>query len=59
MYSTHNEGRLAVAERFIKTLKGNIYKKITANEGKSYLGYLSKLLLNIILLIIVLLVKTY
>ena len=27
MYSTHNEGKSVVAERFINTLKGKIYKK--------------------------------
>ena len=27
MYSTHNEGKLVIAERFIKTLKSKIYKK--------------------------------
>ena len=43
MYSTHNEGKSVIAERFIKTLKAKIYKKITANNGKSYLPYLSKL----------------
>ena len=26
MQSTHNEGKLVVAERFIRTLKGKIYK---------------------------------
>ena len=26
-YSTYNEGKLVIAERFIKTLKGKIYKK--------------------------------
>ena len=26
-YSTHNEGKLVIAERFIKTLKSKIYKK--------------------------------
>ena len=31
MYSTHNEGKLVIAERFIKTLKAKIYKKMTAN----------------------------
>ena len=25
MYSTHNEGKLAIAERFIKILKAKIY----------------------------------
>ena len=27
-YSTHNKGRSVVAERFIKTLKGKIYKNL-------------------------------
>ena len=27
MYSTHNEGKSAIAERFIRTLKSKIYKK--------------------------------
>ena len=31
MYSTHNEGKSVIAERFIKT-KAKIYKKITAND---------------------------
>ena len=44
MYSTHTEGTLVVAERFMKTLKGKISKKITANQSKSYLTYLHKLL---------------
>ena len=30
MYSTHNEGKSAVAERFIKTLKSKIYKYMTS-----------------------------
>ena len=29
MYSTHNEGKRVVAERFIKTLKNKIYKYMT------------------------------
>ena len=29
MYSTHNEGKSAVAEKFIKTLKNKIYKYMT------------------------------
>ena len=29
MYSTHNEGKFVVAERFIKTLKNKIYKHMT------------------------------
>ena len=43
MYSTHNEGKLVVVERFIKTLKGKIYKKMTANDNKCYVGYLNKI----------------
>ena len=27
MYSTHNEGKLVITERSIKTLKAKIYKK--------------------------------
>ena len=30
MYSIHNEGKSVVSERFIRTLKGKIYKKMTA-----------------------------
>ena len=43
MYSTHNEGKLVIAERFIKTVKVKIYKKMKANDSKSYLPYLNKL----------------
>ena len=43
MYSTHNEGKSAITERFIKALKTEIYKKMTANDSKSYLSYLNKL----------------
>ena len=30
MYSTHNEGKSVVTERFIRTLKNKIYKYLTA-----------------------------
>ena len=30
MYETHNEGKSAVAERFIRTLKNKIYKHMAA-----------------------------
>ena len=30
MYSTHNEGKSVVAERFIKTLKNKVYKIMTS-----------------------------
>ena len=39
---THNEDKSLVAERFIKALKGNIYKEMKANGGKSYHGYLNQ-----------------
>ena len=42
MYPTHNEGKLVITERSIKTLKAKIYKKMTANDRKSYLPYLNK-----------------
>ena len=43
MQSAHNEGMSVVAARFIRTLKAKIYKKMTANDNKSYLGYLNGL----------------
>ena len=43
MYSTHSEGKSVIAERVIKTLKAKIYKKMTANDSKSYLRYLNTL----------------
>ena len=41
MYSTHNEGKSASHERFIKTLKSKIYKKIMVNDTKPYLSYMN------------------
>ena len=43
MYSTLNEGKSVIAERFIKILKAKIYKKMTVNDSKSYLPYLNQL----------------
>ena len=43
IYSTHNKGKSVIAEKFIKTIKAKIYKKMTANARKSYLPYLNKL----------------
>ena len=40
---THNEGKSVVSEKFVRTLKGKIYKKMTANFSKSYLRYFIKL----------------
>ena len=34
MYSTHNEGKSTVTERFIRTLKINIYKYMTYRYQK-------------------------
>ena len=36
IYSTYNEGKSVVAERFIGTLKGKIYKKMTADDSISF-----------------------
>ena len=36
MYSTHNEGKSVVAERFMKTLKNKIYKHMTAISKNVY-----------------------
>ena len=30
MYSTHNEGKSVIAERFIRTLKNKIYEYMTS-----------------------------
>ena len=32
IYSTHNEGKSVVAERFIRPLKSNIYKYMTSTS---------------------------
>ena len=36
-YSMHNEGKSAVAERFIRTLKNKIYKYMTAISKNTYI----------------------
>ena len=40
MYSTHNEGKSAVAERFIRTLKNKIHKYITSISKNVYIDKL-------------------
>ena len=40
MYSTHNEGKSVVAERFIKTLKNKFYKYMTSISKKVYIDKL-------------------
>ena len=40
MYSTHNEGKSVVAERFIKTLKNKVYKCMTSISKNVYIDKL-------------------
>ena len=40
MYSTPNEGKSAIAERFIRTLKNKIYKYITSILKTVYINKL-------------------
>ena len=40
MYSTYNEGKFVVAERFIKTLKNKIYKHTTTISKNVYFNIL-------------------
>ena len=44
MYSTHNEGKFVVAERFIRTFKNKIYKHMTAVSKKVYIDKLNDIL---------------
>ena len=41
MYSTHNERKSVVAERFIRTLKGKIYKYMTSISKNAYIDKLN------------------
>ena len=40
MYSTHNEGKSVVAERFFRTLKNKIYKNMTSVSKNVYIDKL-------------------
>ena len=40
MYSTHNDGKSAVAERFIRTIKNKIYKYMTSTSKNVYIDKL-------------------
>ena len=40
MYSTHNEGKSVVAERFVRTLKNKIYKYMTSVSKNVYIDKL-------------------
>ena len=48
MYSTYNEGKSVVAERFIRTLKNKIFKHMTAVSKNVYFEVLTILLINTI-----------
>ena len=41
MYSTYNEGKSIVAERFIRTLKNKIFKHMTAISKNVYIDVLN------------------
>ena len=41
MYSTYNEGKSVVAERFMRTLKNKIFKHMTAISKNVYFDFLN------------------
>ena len=43
MYSTHNEGKSVIAERFIRTLKNKIYKYMTSISKNVYIDKLDNI----------------
>ena len=43
MYSTHNEGKSVIAERFIKTLKSKICKYMTSISKNVYIDKLDNI----------------
>ena len=46
MYSTYNEGKSVVAERFIRTLKNKIFKHVTAISKNVYFDVLEDIVHN-------------
>ena len=46
MYSTHNEGKSVVAERFIRALKSNIYKYMTSRSKNVYIDKLDDIVVK-------------
>ena len=46
MYSTHNEGKSTVAERFIRTLKNKIYKHMASISKNVYFDVLDDIVKN-------------
>ena len=55
MYSTYNEGKSAVAEGFIRTLKNKIFKHMTVVSKNVYFDVFDDIVNNIITLFIELL----
>ena len=53
MYSTHNEGKSVISERFIRTLTNNIYKYMTSIAKNVYIAKLDDIVKNATLHIIV------
>ena len=48
MYSTHNEGKSVVAERFIRTHENKIYKYMTSVSKNKYIDKLDDIIKEII-----------
>ena len=48
MYSTYNEGKSFVAERFIRTLRNKIFKPMTAVSKNVYFDASDEMLINTI-----------
>ena len=46
MYATHNEGKLVIVERLIKTLKNKIYKYMTSISKNVYIDKLDDTVIN-------------
>ena len=49
MYSTFNEGKSVVAERFIRTLKNKIFKHMTGISKNVYFNVLDDIEINTII----------
>ena len=46
MYSTYNEGKSVVAERFIRTLKNKVFKHMTAISKNVYFDVLDDIVIK-------------
>ena len=46
MYSTHNEGKSVVSERFIRTLKNTIYKYMPSISNNVYIDKLDGIVIK-------------